>query len=213
MLNHKYLISAFSTGEHPFQQLFAVVSGLKYTKMVREFSMVDDYDLEPVHLVNDYPLEALLHGPHFNDVVEMELTSVEKDLYTMVVPRLVASATVTSGICSSSLFFTDGSKGETGTGFGVNHSGGPESSFHLREPGGVFTSEMSNIFVAVIQIRARRPGKYLILTDRMSSLKALWTQRVSPRTHSLVYEIKEACGWLKNNGYVIHMIGSRHMWR
>jgi ribonuclease HI len=40
----------------------------------------------------------------------------------------------------------------------------------------------------------------------MSSLKALQTWRVAPRTHSLVYEIKEACWWLENNGYDIHMM-------
>jgi hypothetical protein len=53
--------------------------------------------------------------------------------------------------------------------------------------------------VALIQIRAR----HLIVTDSMSSLKAMQTQRVAPRTHSLVYEIKEACWWLKSNKYEI----------
>jgi ribonuclease HI len=56
--------------------------------------------------------------------------------------------------------------------------------------------------LSLIQIRARRPGRYLIVTDSMGSLKALQT----PRSHSLVYEIKEACWWLKNNGYEIHMM-------
>jgi hypothetical protein len=65
---------------------------------------------------------------------------------------------------------------------------------------------MSAIFVAFIQIRARRPGRYLIVTETMSSLKALQTRRVASRTHSLEYEIKEACWWLKNNGYEIHMM-------
>jgi hypothetical protein len=71
----------------------------------------------------------------------------------MVVPRLVALAT--SRFYFSLIFFTEGSKGGVGTGLGVNHSGGPEFSFRLREPNGVFTSEMSAIFVALIQIRAR----------------------------------------------------------
>jgi ribonuclease HI len=66
----------------------------------------------------------------------------------------------------------------------------------------VFASEMSAIFVALIPIRARRSGRYLI----MSSLKALQTRRVAPRTHSFVYKIKEACWWLKNNWYEIHMM-------
>jgi hypothetical protein len=64
-------------------------------------------------------LEALLHVPNVNDVVEEELTSVGRDFYKMVMPRLMAS--VTSGFDFSSLFFTDGLKGGTGT--GVYHSG------------------------------------------------------------------------------------------
>jgi hypothetical protein len=110
---HKYLISAFST----FQRLLA---GLNSTKMVWEFGMVDDYDLEPVRSDCDYPLEALLHVPNANNVLEQKLTSVEKDLYQMVVPRLVALAT--SRFYSSLIFFTDGSKSEAGTSFGVYHS-------------------------------------------------------------------------------------------
>jgi hypothetical protein len=151
MLNHKYLISAFSTGGHPIRRLLPVLSKLNSTKMVREFDMVGDYDLEPVRSVNDYPLEAFLHVPNVNDVVVRELTSVGRDFYQMAVPRLVASET--SEFDSSSIFFTDGSKGGAGTGFDVYHSGGPESGFRLREPSGVFTSEMSAIFVDLIQIR------------------------------------------------------------
>jgi hypothetical protein len=49
---------------------------------------------------------------------------------------------------------SDGSKGGVDTGFGVYHSGGPESSFRLMEPNGVFNLEISAIFVALIQIRA-----------------------------------------------------------
>jgi hypothetical protein len=73
--------------------------------MVREFDMVGDYDFEPVCSVYDYPIEALLHVPNVNDVVERALTSVGSDFYQ--IPRLVASAT--SGYDSSSIFFTDGS--------------------------------------------------------------------------------------------------------
>jgi hypothetical protein len=40
MLNHKYLISVFSTGGHPLRRLFAELSRLNSTKMVREFDMV-----------------------------------------------------------------------------------------------------------------------------------------------------------------------------
>jgi hypothetical protein len=46
--------------------------------------------------------------PNGNDVVDQELTSVKKDFYQMVVRLLEA-------FNSSSLFFTDGSKGGAGT--------------------------------------------------------------------------------------------------
>jgi hypothetical protein len=62
---------------------------LASTKMVQEFDMVEDYDLKPVRSVYEYPLEALQHVPNVNEVVEQELVSVARDLYQMVVPRLV----------------------------------------------------------------------------------------------------------------------------
>jgi hypothetical protein len=121
--------------------------------------------------------------PSVNDVVEQELNYVGKDSYQMVV------ASATSEFDSSSIFCT----GRAFNGFDVYHCGGSESSFHLREPIGVFTWKMSAIFVVLIQIRARRPGRYLIVIDSMSSLKALQNRKVAPRTHSLVYEIKDVC--------------------
>jgi hypothetical protein len=138
MLNHQYLISAFPIGGHSLRRLLAVLSRLNSTKMVREFVMVGDYDLESVRSVYDYPFEALLNVPNVNNVVEQELTSVGEDIYQMMVPRLVSSET--SGFDSLLIFFTDGSKGGAETSFGVY--------------------------------------------PRVA-------RRVAPRTHSLVYEIKE----------------------
>jgi hypothetical protein len=114
------------------RRLLVVLATMNSTKMVREFNMVGNYDLKPVRSVYDYLLEALLHVPNVNNVLERELTSVGRDFYQMVVPWLVASET--SGFDSSSIFFSDGSKGEAGTGLGVYRCDGPESSFRLREP-------------------------------------------------------------------------------
>jgi hypothetical protein len=44
-----------------------VLSGLNPTKMVRQFGMVDDYDLEPTRSIYDYPLETLSHVPNVNN--------------------------------------------------------------------------------------------------------------------------------------------------
>jgi hypothetical protein len=79
--------------------------------------VVEGYNLEPVHSVHEYPLRVLLHVPEVNDKVEREVSSISKDCYQTVVPRLVAS--VLSRFESSAIFFKDEFKGETGTGFEV----------------------------------------------------------------------------------------------
>jgi hypothetical protein len=72
-------------------------------------------------------LGALLHMPEINDEVERELSSIRKDCYQTVVPRLVAS--VSSRLESSTIFLTDESKGEVGTGFGAYQLNGGETVF------------------------------------------------------------------------------------
>jgi hypothetical protein len=72
--------------------------------------------------------------------VERELSSISKDCYQSVVPRPATS--VSSRFESSAVFFRDGFKGETDNWFGF------EISYRLREPSGVFTSELSAIFMA-----------------------------------------------------------------
>jgi hypothetical protein len=69
---------------------------------------------------------------------------------------------VSSRFESSAVFFTDGSRGEAGTGFGVCQLNGGGISFRQREPSGVFTSELSAIFMALVKIRDHRPGDPLI---------------------------------------------------
>jgi hypothetical protein len=117
MLNHEYLILAFSTAGHKLLQEQAAFSRLNSPMIVREFNMVDDYNLKPVRSVYEYPLGTLLHMPEVNDEVGRKLSSINKDCYQTVVPRLVAS--VSSKFESSAVFFMDGSKDEAGTRFGV----------------------------------------------------------------------------------------------
>jgi hypothetical protein len=58
--------------------------------------------------------------PEINDDAVERAFSISKDCYQAVVPRQVAS--VSSRFESSTVFFTDGSKGEAGIGFGVYHA-------------------------------------------------------------------------------------------
>jgi hypothetical protein len=89
---------------------------VEFSEIVKEFNLIGDYILKPVRPVYEYPLRAL-HVPEVNDEVERKLPSISKDCYQTVVPRLVES--LSSRFESPAIFFTDGSKGEAGTGFGV----------------------------------------------------------------------------------------------
>jgi hypothetical protein len=60
-------------------------------KIVREFNVVEGYNLEPVRSVYEFPLGALLHVPVVSDEVERELSSISRNFYQTVVLRLVAS--------------------------------------------------------------------------------------------------------------------------
>jgi hypothetical protein len=153
--------------DHPLRRLLVVLATMNSTKMVREFDMVGNYDLKPGRSVYDYLLEALLHVPNVNDVLERELTSVGRDFYQMVVPWLVASET--SGFDSSLIFFSDGSKGEAV----------PVLVYivlMVLSPAFVLGNQLvkwSVCFGDVGDFEALILDRYLIVTDSMDSLKAL----------------------------------------
>jgi hypothetical protein len=48
MLNHKNLISAFSTDGHSLKQELAALSRLNSPKIIREFNVVEGFNMEPV---------------------------------------------------------------------------------------------------------------------------------------------------------------------
>jgi hypothetical protein len=53
--------------------------------------VAEGYNLETVHSVYEYPLGALLHVFEINAEVKRELSSISRDCYQTVGPRLVAS--------------------------------------------------------------------------------------------------------------------------
>jgi ribonuclease HI len=65
----------------------------------------------------------------------------------------------------------------------------------MSSPAGVFSAELSALFMALRHIKEviQPPEKCLILTDSLSSIKAMMSRRISWRTHPLVYECKQLC--------------------
>jgi ribonuclease HI len=202
MLNQRFLTTAFSSPSHPLKAKLDTLQSLQSPKIIREYSIVNSFDLQPKATVfNSHSLDALLFVPDVLDEVKIQLAPHNKEEYHIVAPSIVSQATVSFD--KSSILFTDGSKNNGETGFGVYHFENYELGLRLREPSGVFTSELTAVLHALLHIKTHAPGKFLIMSDSMSSIAALQSQRISPKIHPLVYECKEAFWVLHRLGYDI----------
>jgi hypothetical protein len=67
--------------------------------------------------------------------------------------------------------------------------------YKISSPAGIFTAELTTLFVTLRRIEEviQPPGRCLILTDSLSSVKALMFRKITYRTHPLVYECKQMC--------------------
>jgi hypothetical protein len=74
----------------------------------------------------------------------------------------------------TNLFYTDGSLMDGVAGFAVHHSMDCNIGFRMRGPASVFTAELAAIRMAMDHIIENEAlGSYLILTDSMSSIRAM----------------------------------------
>jgi ribonuclease HI len=78
--------------------------------------------------------------------------------------------------------------------------------YKIRGPAGVFTAELSALFTALRQIAKiiRSPERCLIITD--SSTRAMLSTKIAHQTHLLMYECKQLCWSLCQNGIEVKML-------
>jgi ribonuclease HI len=75
-------------------------------------------------------------------------------------------------------------------------------------PAVVFTDELSAFFTALRHIAEviRPPQRCLILTDSLSLIKAMLSKKIAHQTHPHVYECKQLCWSLCQNGIKVKLI-------
>jgi hypothetical protein len=73
--------------------------------------------------------------------------------------------------------------------------------YKIRGTTGVFTAELSVLFTALRHIDEviRPPKRCLILTDSLSSIRAMLSRKIAHQTHSLMNECKQMCWSLCQN--------------
>jgi ribonuclease HI len=96
------------------------------------------------------------------------------------------SSIISERFSGSTLIFTDSSRSEEGTGFRIYVAGQQSFGYRLQEPSVVFTAEITALLAALRFVGFGQPGEFLILTDSLSSIEALRSRKITPRTHSVV---------------------------
>jgi ribonuclease HI len=201
MLNQRFLTKTLAKINHPLTNKLRTLQNLQCPKIIREFSIVDSFNLQSHQSVFNLPLDALLYVPKVIEEVQNQLGTIPRDNYPQTASHIVTS--VTSNFNNDSIIYTDGSRSGERTGFGVFHHENFELGLRLNEPSGVFTSELTAILQALCHIKSHPPGRFIILSDSMSSISAFQSRLISPKTHPLINDCREAFWSLQRIGYEV----------
>jgi ribonuclease HI len=131
---------------------------------------------------------------HFvGDHIERTLSGVQTSMHLVVAPR--ENFTATAGYAESMIFYTDGSLIDGCARFAFHRTGEGGFGYQISSPAGIFTAELTALLVPLRHIgeAIQLPEKFLILTDSLSSVKALLSKKISHRTHPLVCEFEQVC--------------------
>jgi hypothetical protein len=131
------------------------------------------------------------------------LASVDKSMCPSVALRELA--TTTSDYPTENIFYTDESMIDDVAGFaGDNRS--YERGHQLAKPSSVFSVEISAFRMALQHIQICSRGRYLILTDSLSSLMAMRSRRIKCKTYPWVYENKQSYWDLQQLNYDVKLM-------
>jgi ribonuclease HI len=85
-------------------------------------------------------------------------------------------------------------------GFAVHHSMVCNIYYRMRGPASALTAEFAGIRMAMDHIENAALGRYLLLTDSMSWIRAMQSRKISLHTHPFVFECKQKCWQLTRTG-------------
>jgi hypothetical protein len=114
--------------------------------------------------------------------MEVAISGVHTDMYLIVVPLELRAGF--AFFSPSNLFYTDGSLMDGVAGFAVYHSIDCNIGFRMKGLTSYFTAEL--VAMAMDHIENEALGRYLILTDSMSSIRAMESRKISLHTHPFV---------------------------
>jgi ribonuclease HI len=197
-LNCRFLINCFKKPNHPLKQRLETLHRLNPTKCLSGYQETSNYNISWEQGYPRYSFDALLDIPNVNSHMMATLANVSPALYSLVARNEFQAGA--EQFEKSKILFTDGSLIDGSGGFAVYHSENCKISFHLKSPTSVFTAELIAIYTALAHISFEQPGRFLIATDSLSSIRAMQSQKISYHTHPGIYECKQKIFELKISG-------------
>jgi hypothetical protein len=150
---------------HPLKERLETLNRLNSERCMKGFGLVAQFTFQPSRTYAQYDLAALVSD--IDETTMDALASVHKSMYPRVASRELA--TITSDYHTENIFYTDGSMiYDDIAAFAVHHRN-YKTGHQLAKPSSVFSAEISAIRMALEHIQIRPCGRYLILSDSLSS--------------------------------------------
>ncbi|XP_038106909.1 uncharacterized protein LOC119766433 [Culex quinquefasciatus] len=110
-----------------------------------------------------------------------------------------------TGDCTLIQFFTDGSKLDGCTGFGVYHES-YQLFFKLKDPSSVYVAELAAVYCALRIIETMPPDHYFIFTDSFSSVEAIRSLKPTRESAFFLTEIRKTLNNLAAQSFSITVV-------
>lgn len=135
--------------------------------------------------------------------MRQEILQISKDFRRYIVPQIFSQKY--RWIDQHKMFFTDGSKLDGSTGFGVYNT--RHTTIHkLKEPCSVYVAELAAIIYTLEFIETLPPDHYFIISDSLSSIEAIRSMKLAKHSSHFLHRILEKLSALAKNNYRITLV-------
>lgn len=168
------LIETLAANEvHPKAEMFNLVAGLQI-----------DHNQFPCYV---HSWRSQLFAPKISLQIFTTLRNINAPTAT---DALATFTDVVYELGPAKFVFTDGSKSEAGTGSALITPENMSETLRLQQPASVFTAEVSAIIMATEFIKRQPSGKFIIASDSMSSISALFYTRIAAKSNRLILKCR-----------------------
>ncbi|XP_058445718.1 uncharacterized protein LOC131426943 [Malaya genurostris] len=135
--------------------------------------------------------------------MQREVRGIPEHLRSMEIPKIFTSKF--RHIDSEKIFYTDGSRIEEATGFGIFNNN-VSVSFKLQEPASVYIAELAAVHYSLSVIVTLSPNHYFLFTDSLSAIEAIRSNAACKNEPFFLGKIKQCLNVILNNSYQIPIV-------